>query len=122
MGWFGLYDSYFLRKGAWPEVPVIGSIDDTNFLEELSRYRLLGGRLWVLMTVSDDEQPMVKGRGGPDFSVQCFRRICAIEFRIADRSMLDQLTAFFDHYGDLDSQIFDKPARAVRAAVKDGGG
>lgn len=122
VGWFGLYDSFFLREGAWPEVPVIGSIDDTSFLEELSRYRLLGGRLWVLMTVSDDEQPMVKGRGGPDFSVQCFRRICAIESRLADRSMLDQLTAFFDHYGDLDSQIFDKPERAVRAAVKDGSG
>ena len=118
--WFGSYDSYFLRKDFWPEHPTRAIVDDLNFPFGFKNYLKKQGRLWVLMTVGQDEQSSVEKRGGADFAVQCFHRICAIESLNPYRPMRQQLTAFFDRYTDLDPKYFEKSARAVRAEVEAG--
>ena len=113
--WFGTYDSYFLRKDFWPNHPTRAIIDDLNFPNGFKSYLKHQGRLWILMTVGDDEQSSVQNRADANFAVQCFRKICAIESRNPDHPMLEQLSAFFDRFADLDPKYFDKSSRAVRA-------
>ena len=104
-----------MRKALWPEPPTRGFIDDLYFPKELRRYLDLHGRLWVLATVGDEQQSSVQSRADVEFAVQCFRRICAIEYRDAERLMLEQLRAFFDRFTDIDPKSFAAPARAVRS-------
>jgi 4-amino-4-deoxy-L-arabinose transferase-like glycosyltransferase len=115
--WFGTYESYYLRGGTWPEPPAKGIIDDANFPHIFSQYLDLHGRLWVLMTVADAEQPAVQERSGDGFEVRCFRKICVIRSRHAERPMLEQLGAFFDRFADLDPSYFAASARAVREKI-----
>ena len=76
--WFGSYESYFMRERVWPRHPTSAIIDDMRFPNGLKDYLKMQGRLWVLMTVRDDERSSVESRGGGDFAVQCFQMICAI--------------------------------------------
>jgi 4-amino-4-deoxy-L-arabinose transferase-like glycosyltransferase len=116
--WFSAYNSYFLRKSIWPTSPVQGLIDNPNFPNQLTRYLDVRGRLFVLITVGDGERTLLEERAGPDFAVQCYRRICAIQSRHPRRPMLEQLNAFFDRFAVLDPKYFAASARAVRAEVK----
>jgi Dolichyl-phosphate-mannose-protein mannosyltransferase len=115
--WFHAYDSYFLRRDVWPRPSVKGLIDDQNFPNALASYTKMHGRLWVIVTVGDAEQPSMQGRGGAQFDVRCFRRICAIRSLMSERPMLDQLRAFFDRFADVDPKYFEASARAVRSSV-----
>ena len=78
--WFGTYNSYFLRPARWPRQPTKAFIDQ-GFPQGFKRHLDKTGRLWVLVTVADNERVSVQKRGDADFAVQCFRRICAIESR-----------------------------------------
>jgi hypothetical protein len=113
--WFSAYNSYFLRKSIWPESPVQGIIDDLNFPNAFTRYLSMQGRLFVLVTVGDGEGALVEERAGPNFAVQCYRRICAIQSRHPRRPMLEQLNSFFDQFAVVDPKFFAASARAVRA-------
>jgi hypothetical protein len=119
--WFNAYNSYFLRKDFWAEHPTSAIVDDLNFPFGFKNYLKKQGRLWVLITVRQDEQSSVEKRGGDDFAVKCFQQICVIKSHDPDRPMRQQLTAFFDRYTDLDPKYFEKSARAVRAEVGDEG-
>jgi hypothetical protein len=113
--WFKLFNSYYLRGLSPP--PAVTTIETTNFPKAFTHYLDRTGRLWILITVADKEVAAVKDRGGSDFDVQCFRRICAIHWRGGERPMLEQIVAFFDRFADLDPKYFEAPARAVRAAL-----
>jgi hypothetical protein len=113
--WFGAYEAYFLRKDFWPNHPAKAIIDNLNFPFGVKHHMKHQGRLWVLMTIGENENAAVEGRTGADFAVQCFHRICAMESRNPDRPMIEQLNAFFDRFASLDPENFDKSARAVRA-------
>ena len=115
--WFKAYNSYFLQEDLWPQPLTQGMIDNATFLNQYTRYLDAHGRLWVLMTVGDSERASVQARAGEEFDVRCFRGICAIQSRKPDRPMLEQLTAFFDRFADLDAKSFAAPARAVRAKI-----
>jgi 4-amino-4-deoxy-L-arabinose transferase-like glycosyltransferase len=111
--WFGAYNSYFLRQARWPQQPTKAFIDQ-GFPQQFKRYLDRKGRLWVLVTMTDRERASVEAREDSEFAVQCFRGICAIESRTPDRSILEQLSAFFAHYADLDAEFFKPSAKAVR--------
>lgn len=115
--WFGSYESYFMRDAIWPTPPAKGIIDDLNFPNGFTRYLNLPGRLWVLITVGDEQRSSVQARNGAEFAVRCFRQICAIRSRNPLRSMLQQLNAFFDRFADLDPKYFAASARAVRQQI-----
>jgi hypothetical protein len=113
--WFKAFNSYYLRGFSPP--PAVTTIESTNFPKVFPRYLQQTGRLWILITVADNQVAAVKDRAGPDFEIQCFRRICAIHWRGGERPMLEQVVAFFDRFADLDPEYFAAPARVVRAAL-----
>jgi Dolichyl-phosphate-mannose-protein mannosyltransferase len=115
VSWFKYYDAYFLRREVWPRPSVKGIIDDLNFPNALANYAKMNGRLWVIVIVGDVEQRSMQGRGGAQFDVRCFRRICAIRSLSSERPMLDQLRAFFDCFADLDAKYFEKSTQAARS-------
>jgi hypothetical protein len=98
--WFKSFNSYYLRGFSPP--PAVTTIETTNFPKGFTYYLDRTGRLWVLITVADDEVAAVQDRAGSDFDVQCFRRICAIHWHGGERPMLEQVVAFFDKFADLD--------------------
>jgi Dolichyl-phosphate-mannose-protein mannosyltransferase len=115
--WFPSYEAYYLREGLWPNTPVHGIVDDQTFPRRLVRYLDQQGRLWVIIVVSDQQQPALQERNSDDFGVKCFRQICVIQSRHAERPMLEQLGAFFDRFADLDPNYFAASARAVRTRL-----
>ena len=115
--WYPRYEAYYMRKSTWPKPPVKAIIDDLNFPKEFTNYLDIRGRLWVLITVADAEQPMFRERSGANFAVQCFRQICVVQSLCPERPMLDQMGAFFDQFADIDPKYFAASARAVRQKV-----
>jgi 4-amino-4-deoxy-L-arabinose transferase-like glycosyltransferase len=113
--WFKSFNSYYLRGFSPP--PAVTTIETTNFPNVFTHYLDQTGRLWILITVTDDQVAAVKDRAGADFDVQCFRRICAIHWRGSQRPMLQQVVAFFDRFTDLDPNYFAAPAQPVRAKL-----
>lgn len=112
--WYPGYEAYYMREAIWPKPPVKAIIDDLNFPQGFKRFLDTHGRLWVIITVSDAEQRKVQERSGSDFAVQCFRRICVIQSRRPEHPMLEQMSAFFDRFADLDPKYFAASARAVQ--------
>ncbi|MGH6824222.1 glycosyltransferase family 39 protein [Methyloceanibacter sp.] len=115
--WFNSFNSYYLRKGLLSQAPPNPIIDDLNFPTAFPKYLDRQGRLWVLITVADDQIAAVQDRAGTEFDVRCFRQICAIHSRGPQRPMLEQLGAFFDRFAVLDPKYFAASARAVRAQL-----
>jgi len=110
--WFKSLNSYYLRGFSPP--PAVTTIETTNFPKVFTHYLDQTGRLWVLITVADDQVAAMRDRAVSDFDVQCFRRICAIHWRGSEQPMLEQLVAFFDRFAVLDPQYFAVPSQLVR--------
>jgi hypothetical protein len=112
--WFRFYDKYFLRNRSELRKMII---DQYNFPAFIKTEGKRSGRLWILLTVGQQEQSDLQQSQVLGFDIRCHSQICLLtEQTDPPRQVGEQAAHFFSAFERFNPEDFRSAARAVAAA------
>lgn len=112
--WFRFYDAYFLRNKGGLRKSII---DQYNFPAFIKTEGKQSGRLWILLTVGQQEQSELQRSQDSGFDIRCHPQICLLtEQTNSPRRIAEQAEHFFSAFERFNPEGFRSAARAIAAS------